>query len=207
MVIYKVFPRGDFFALGAAIEQAVLDGVDVINMSLGSKDFSHDIADNIESAKESGIACIVAAGNSSDEVQFPANLTTAIAVSAFGMIGFVPRDSVHANTVHPNYRMADGSFSPKFTCFGASIDFTGPGVGIISCVPGGGFRALDGTSMAAPHLSGLAALYLAHDPALRTAERNSSRVELLVDRLRRASQRLTFGAARVGAGFPLYTLS
>lgn len=203
--VYKVFPRGDFFALGGAIEAAVADGVDIINMSLGSRDFSNDVVENINLARDNGIACFVAAGNSGDGVQFPANINSALAVSALGMIGYVPPDSIHANTMQSNFRMPDGIFLPNFTCFGTSVDFAGPGVGVISTVPNNGFKALDGTSMAAPHLAGLASLYLAHDPLLKAASRNAARVDMLFSRMKENVRNFPFGPDRIGAGLPIFS--
>jgi subtilisin family serine protease len=204
--VYKIFPKGDFFVLGAAIEAAVADGVDLINMSLGSaKDVSNDIIENISAARNAGIACFVAAGNSANNVQFPANVSSAIAVSALGSVGTVPSDSVQVNEVNAPFVTPDGYFSPTFTCFGPSVDFTGPGVGVISTIPHNGFKVLDGTSMATPHLTGLAALYLAHDPILRSAPRDAARVDMLVQRMKRSVIGLPFGNDRVGAGLPIYS--
>lgn len=202
LYIYKVFPDATFFTLDAAMETAISNGVDILSMSLGSDVPSDVLTDQFERAREAGVLCIVAAGNTGDGVKFPAHLSSAVAVSAMGSTLAIPIDSISAQTFNPAFFTPDGDFSPRFTCFGNEIDFVAPGVGVIAPVPNGGYRAMDGTSMATPHVAGLAALALAHDPALQRAPKNAARVDMLVERLRAMCSPLPWGAARAGAGLP-----
>src|SRR5262249_47484921 len=99
----------------------------------------------------------------------------------------------------------EGYFSPRFTCFGPQIGVCAPGVAIVSSAPPDGFAAWDGTSTAAPHVTGLAALVLAHHPDFQGAYRtkNAQRVERLFEILRRSARPLNFGDRnRTGAGMP-----
>lgn len=203
LYIYKVFPAADFFTIDAAMEAAIRQGVDILSMSLGGDTYSDVLAEQFERARQAGVLCVVAAGNSGGGVKFPANLSSAVAVAAMGHTGAIPRDSISANTYNPAFATADGDFSPRFTCHGPEIDFAAPGVGVIAPVPRGGLRAMDGTSMATPHVAGLAALALAHDPALKSAPRSAARVDMLVQRLRTMCAALPWGAARTGAGLPM----
>ncbi len=58
-----------------------------------------------------------------------------------------------------------------FTNYGATTaDLTAPGVNILSCAPGGGYQYMDGTSMAAPHVTGACALLLGYRPDLTVAQ-------------------------------------
>jgi subtilisin len=65
-----------------------------------------------------------------------------------------------------NNRVADFSSSQRFTRAVNPLvpDLVAPGVGILSCVPDGEYAEMDGTSMATPHMAGLAALLLQGKP-------------------------------------------
>jgi subtilisin family serine protease len=78
-------------------------------------------------------------------------------------------------------------------------------VAVVSTVPPDGYAAWDGTSVAAAHVSGLAALLLAHHPdfAGPLRARTAARVERLFDLLRRTARPLPVGdIRRTGAGLP-----
>lgn len=127
-----------------------------------------------------------------------------LAVAAVGKIDEFPRDSYHVETIHSDFD-AQGFFTAKFSCFGPEIDVCAPGVAIVSSVPPNNFAAWDGTSMAAPHITGLAALMLAHRPEFQGQGRMRSgeRVDQLFQLIRMSAHRVSQAApARIGYGLP-----
>ncbi len=121
------------------IDWAADHGANVINMSLGGPSGSTALERAVKYALSKGVVVVAAAGNSGpdpDTVGYPAGYPGVIAVAA--------SDS------------SDGV--ADFSSRGAAVAFIAPGVDITSTVPGGGYAKLSGTSMASPHVAGLAAL-------------------------------------------------
>ena len=120
------------------IQWAMVNGMQVINMSLGTGSDIQSLHDAVIAAKNAGVVVIAAAGNSGGSVIYPAAYSEAIAVSA------TDQNNVIA------------SWSSR----GPEIDLAAPGVSIYSTYKGTGYATLSGTSMAAPHVAGSAALVL-----------------------------------------------
>jgi subtilisin len=204
--MYKIFPGGRASSLIEALQRCVDDRVDVISLSLGSDERSELVDHKIAMAKELGIGCIIAAGNSGGPVQFPAGSGNSIAVAAIGKQGEYPDDSYHATQVWPTGKVSpEGFFSAKFTCFGPQVDVCAPGVAIVSSVPADNWAAMDGTSMATPHVAGLAALILAHHGDFKGpyGARNSARVDRLFEIIKGSAVPLDLGdPLRTGSGLP-----
>lgn len=112
------------------------NGMQVANMSLGSPVGSVFMRLAVLYAKSKGVVIVAAAGNSGGSVGYPAAYEDAIAVGA--------SDS--------GDKLAD------FSSRGKQVDFIAPGVDVESSVPGGKHDRYSGTSMATPHMAGLAAL-------------------------------------------------
>ena len=115
------------------------NGIQVANMSLGSSQPSPTLERALRYAKAMGVVVVAAAGNSGGSVGYPAAYPETIAVSASDV----------------NDKIAE------FSSRGAEVDFIAPGVSIVSSAMDGGFANFNGTSMAAPHVAGLAALAVA----------------------------------------------
>ena len=204
---FKIFPGGSFSDLIAALDDCINQQVDVVNLSLGSDQPSALLTQKIQKAHDLGVACIVAAGNSGGPVQFPASLPTVLAVSAIGKAGEYPADSFHGTQMAPPGVGAAGYFSASFTCFGPQVGVCAPGVAILSSVPPNNYAVWDGTSMATPHVTGLAALLLAHHPDFQPggpyAARDGRRVDRLYTILRLSGQPVGLtDPNRTGAGLP-----
>jgi subtilisin len=203
--ILKVFPGGKYDSLIDALDYCIHNQIDVVNMSLGGgPEMNPAVEDTLTAAALNGVACIVAAGNSGDAVQYPARSANVLAVAAVGDMQELQASTWDSSTLQRQFVAADGVFSPRFTCHGPEIAVCAPGVAIISTVPGGGFESQSGTSMAAPHVTGLAALLLAHHPVFHSTlqERNHARVAGLFQLLRSLCTAYPFGVDRTGAGLP-----
>ncbi|MEY4579762.1 MAG: hypothetical protein RL701_4465 [Pseudomonadota bacterium] len=207
LVAVKVFPRGHLSDLVAALDYAIAQQVDVVNLSLGSDLSSEIVEQKIIEAKANGVAVIVAAGNTGGPVQYPARSPHVLAVAAIGKLNEFPANTYHAHTVLGDRRLlgSEGYFSAKFSSYGEQVGVSGPGVAIISATSPTNYAVLDGTSVAASHITGLAALILAHHPDFkeRFSARNAHRVERLFDILRQSARPIHVGdLRRVGAGLP-----
>lgn len=161
---------GNSAELTAAIEAAVADGMNVINLSLGEPEIepSRDlVVQALEHAAAAGVVAVVAAGNDFDDfgygsVSSPANTPDAIAVAA----------------VDSKNRIADfSSAGPTPVSLQMKPDVAAPGVGVLSSVPGGRWEAVDGTSMAAPAVAGAVALLKQHHPEWTVGELRSALVQ------------------------------
>ena len=199
----KLFPGGLVSQLIEALEYCIEKQIDVACLSLGGIEPSEALEQEILRARRMGVACIVAAGNTAGPVEYPATSPHVLAVAAIGRVGEFPPDSYHAQTV----TRVDGSglFSAKFTCFGPEVAVCAPGVAILSSVPPNNYAVRDGTSLAAAHVTGLAALLSAHHTDFQGPfkARNSDRVDRLFQILKLSAQPLNLGdPARTGFGVP-----
>ena len=127
--------------------------VQVVNMSLGGS-FSQALNDAAERMVSAGITVVVAAGN---EGQDAANVSPASAPNVITVAALADSDGLPGG-VGPATKAGPDDTLATFSNFGPSIDFIAPGVDILSTLPGGKFERYSGTSMASPHVAGLAAL-------------------------------------------------
>ena len=136
--------RGSVSDVVEGIDEAVEMEMDIINMSLGSSDDSYGdtLQRAVEDAHGEGVIQVAAAGNNDldeDSVVYPAAFEEVIAVSA----------------TDEDDEMAE------FSSIGPEVEFAAPGADIYSAWEGGEYYEGNGTSMASPHVAGVAALVLA----------------------------------------------
>ena len=141
-----------------AIEYAInakLSGVNirVLNNSWAGESFSKTLYNTVQDAAKNGILFVASAGNSKNnndyEASYPANF--AISIPDYGVTGLSNVVSVAAIT--------NTGYLASFSNYGANaVHVTAPGVSILSTIPGNKYAYFNGTSMAAPHVSGVAAM-------------------------------------------------
>ncbi|MCX2480480.1 S8 family serine peptidase [Pedobacter sp. MC2016-15] len=208
LMSYRVFAKGQGasnFDIIKAIDQAIKDGCDLINMSLGEAQDDEAISSYIKDAYNAGILCFAANGNDNrGPVSFPAAYSLAIAVSAMGRKGTFPDSSVQSGAIHEPFGTDEANFIADFSNQGSETDLTAPGVGIISTYPGNHYAVMDGTSMSCPAAAGMAARILAGSPKILDLPRNQTRADEMVKYLAIYTKLLGFGANFEGKGM-LYT--
>ena len=201
--VLKVFPGGRFSSLLEALDYCLEFDIDLVDLGCGSLQTSQAIEQKLAEAALHGIACIAAAGNSSGGLQYPASSPFTLAVGAIGRLNEYPERTWDATTLLPGMAAPDGIFAPSFSSFGPEVAVSAPGVAIVSTVPGG-FQPRSGTSVAAAHVTGLAAMILAHHPMFQgpLRARTQQRVAALFATIRSLCVPYVFGSLRAVAGIP-----
>jgi len=129
----------------AGIVYATDNGADIINLSLGGEENSEALQDAVDYGHAEGVLLMAATGNTGKPVFYPAACDHVLGVGA-----------TDVNDVRP-----------EFSNYGPGIDVAAPGVSIYSTWPWlDGYWHKSGTSMAAPHVAGLAALIWSARPEL-----------------------------------------
>ncbi len=164
----RAVPDGDEYDkdIALAIRYAVDNGAKVINGSFG-KAYSpqkHWVFDAIKYAAEKDVLIVHAAGNSSKNIDFFDNF---------------PNDSEDKKTEISDNLITIGALNfeynnklvAKFSNIGKlNVDVFAPGVQIYATTPGNTYKYLQGTSMAAPNVAGVAALIRSYYPKLSASQ-------------------------------------
>jgi uncharacterized repeat protein (TIGR01451 family) len=144
---------GTWSQIAQGITYAVDHGAKIINLSLGGATYSAAIVDALNYALSHNVTVVAAAGNDSTaEVRYPASLDQVLALGATTVDGV-------------RWSLSN---------YGQNVDAMAPGATLYSTywasTTGSGYRFMSGTSMAAPHGAGLAALVLTVNPSLSPAQ-------------------------------------
>lgn len=124
-------------------------GAKVINMSLGGSYASSYEQSAFQTLYDQGVLSIAAAGNDgSTGFSYPASYSSVVSVAAVNSSGSV------------------ASFSQK----NSQVELSAGGVNVLSTVPPNGYASYSGTSMATPHVAGVAALIWSANPAWTAAQ-------------------------------------
>lgn len=139
---------GSLSNLLAAIDWAITNKLRIISLSLGSSQHSRSLELACQAAYNAGILIIASSGNDGasgclSRVNYPAAFSTVIAVGSL------------------NYNMTLSSFSST----GKQVELVAPGRNILSTLPGNSYGYASGTSMATPHVTGIASLIIQARPA------------------------------------------
>ena len=200
---YRVFGKNaegaSSFAIAKAIDRAVADGCDLLNLSLGGGPSDQTTSEAIKAARAKGVVCVIAAGNDGGAVAWPARHPLSLSVSALGFQGLWPKGAMQAQTVQPPLGK-EHSFIADFSNTGPEIDVAGPGVGVISCVPHDRFGVMDGTSMACPAVAGALARRLAADTKTLAMPRDGERSDAIVRLALEAARDMDLPPFAQGAG-------
>jgi subtilisin family serine protease len=141
--------EGTDYDVARGLRWAVDHGANVVCMSLGVESQSFTLESAVDYASSNGVVMVAAAGNSgSSVISYPALYGQVISVGA--------TDTLNRRA--------------SFSNFGIGLDIMAPGVDIYSTQGGGSYHTLSGTSTAAPHVAGVAALMLSINPALTAVE-------------------------------------
>jgi subtilisin len=204
---YRVFGKdaegASNFAIAKAIDAAVADGCDLLNMSLGGKPggpLDPLTGEAISGARAAGVVVLAANGNDDrQKVTFPAAFDRCLAVSAMGRKGTFPAGTATEDRVASPFGTDKLNFIASFSNIGEDTDLTGPGVGVISTVPSG-YAVMDGTSMACPAATGALARQLSKNPQILNMARNQERSNAIIQLVAQVVTPLGFGPLFEGKG-------
>lgn len=166
LMILRAVPYGDESDkdIALAIRYAVDNGAQIINMSFGKKHspYKEMVQEAIQYAASKNVLLIHAAGNDAaniDEITFHPK-------HAFD--GYTADNWINVGALD---QKIGKNVCASFTNYGQTlVDIYAPGVQIYSTVPGSKYEFMDGTSMASPVVSGVAALVLSYYPELTAKE-------------------------------------
>ncbi len=140
---------GSLYGITQGILYAANIDADVINMSLGGGGYNQSMDEAVQTATSQGTIVVAASGNDgASSISYPAAYSSVIAVG-----------SVTSNRTRSS-----------FSNYGSGLELMAPGSNIYSTYPNSRYTTLSGTSMATPHVAGVAGLIRAANPNISVSQ-------------------------------------
>lgn len=186
---------GSTFAVADGIEWAADNGAKVINLSLASTGNSSTLKAAVDYAYNKGVLVVAAGGNCGD--------------SSYALNGCTYQDQpvypgAYSNVIAVASTTSSDSQS-SFSNQGSYVDIAAPGSSIYSTYKSGGYSFSSGTSMAAPHVAGLAALIWSQNSSL-TRQQVWTQIRSTAQDLGTSGWDSQFGYGRINAAAAMGTL-
>lgn len=183
LVSAMVIEGGDVITrIIGGIEWAIEQGARVMSASLGLRGSGPAFRALVNGIRANNVLPVFAVGNEGPNTsRYPGNYQTVLSVGAVDEGDKVAWFSGSQSFGAPTNRIVP--------------DLCAPGVEVVSCIPGGKLAEMDGSSMATPHIAGLAALLLSAEPDASIADIESAIVDSCV-------KPVDWDAQRGGAGVP-----
>lgn len=170
-----------------AIDYAISQNVQIINLSFGGDIPVWSEKRAIEKAREAGIIVVASAGNTAtlgNPINYPANYEGVIAVGATNE----KRERARFSNYHPY------------------VSFTAPGTSILTTMPNHQYKSLNGTSFATPMISSTFGMLLSVDPSLTEEQLIGLLKESSIDLSGKGrDEQFGFGLVQIGAAFDEWT--
>ena len=179
-----VIEGGDVVArVLAGMDWVVGQGARILNMSLGLRGYWDEFLPVTQTLRSLGVLPVFAVGNEgSGTSRSPGNYEESLSIGASDRKDQIAWFSSSQELLQPTRTVPD---------------LVAPGVDIVSAAPGGGWQSMDGSSMATPHVSGLAALLLEAKPSATVDELEAA---ILASCVRPASMSAVAGGRGVPNG-------
>lgn len=165
-----------------AVDECVTAQSNVISLSLGGGPYSESSRKVYNEAYDAGVLIVAAAGNSGNSVlSYPASYASVMSVAA------VDENGIRAG----------------FSQYNDQVEIAAPGVGVKSTLPNDGYASWSGTSMATPHVAGVAALVWSHFPDCTNHQIRGALLKTALDKGEGCDNEYGFGIVQAKAAYDL----
>nr|MBP3598371.1 S8 family peptidase [Eubacterium sp.] len=142
--------KASISAVVKALEWCIQNDIDIISMSFGTNEYSEILHDVIKKAEQQDILMIASAGNNQQTIQYPARYPEVISVGSI------------------NEKLVNSDFSAN-----SEVDLVAPGEDVQTIGYLGTFTKTEGTSIAAAHVTGVAAAVMSAKKSMKSTELRS----------------------------------